>query len=163
MEMANFGQVSINSFLQRMYTSDLICSLFFLQASADETVRVVPEGGSETSVKSPDPIKHPVAVRAILPLFLTDLAEPYLITAAGDVLRTFDVSLLEEPEIVSEIDGHWHDITAIRLWPRTSKGNDGKTRVEAWIVTASLDKTIRKWRLAGRYLLLLCALCSISL
>ena len=167
MGMANFGQVSIISFCtekKKMNSSDLICPFFFLQASADETVRVIPEGVSETTVKAvkiPDPIKHPVAVRAILPLFLTDLAEPYLITAAGDVLRTFDVSSLEEPEMVSEIDGHWHDITAIRLWPRKSKGDDGKTRVEPWIITTSLDTTIRKWRLAGRFLL--CTLCTISL
>jgi hypothetical protein len=42
----------------------------------------------------------------ILSLPRTDLFEPYLITAGGDVLRTFDVSSLQEPECLSEIDGH---------------------------------------------------------
>ena len=102
--------------------------------------------------KPPEPIKHPAAVRAILPLLLTDLSEPYLISAAGDVLRTFDVSSLQEPELLSEIDGHWHDITSVQLWMRKSAGDDGRKRIEPWILTTSLDKTIRKWKLAGRFL-----------
>lgn len=91
-----------------------------------------------------------MAVRAILPLLLTDLSEAYLISAAGDVLRTFDVSSLDEPELLSEVDGHWHDITSIRLWMRTTEGNDGRKRIEPWIVTTSLDKTLRKWKVAGK-------------
>jgi WD40 repeat protein len=121
-------------------------------ASADETVRVISFNAGEYTAKSTKPpgsIKHPVAVRAILPLLLTDLSEPYLITAAGDVLRTFDVSSLQEPECLSEIDGHWHDITYIGLWMRKSEGDDGRKRVEPWIVTTGLDRTIRKWKLTG--------------
>jgi len=125
------------------------CTSF--SASADETVRVYIDRTSEAAEqgKTPGPIKHPVAVRAILPLSLTDLSEPYLLTAAGDILRTFDVSSLAEPEMMSEIDGHWYDITAIRLWIR--KQND-KARIEPWIVTTGLDRTIRKWRLEGQSL-----------
>lgn len=81
---------------------------------------------------------------------LTVLSEPYLLTAAGDVLRTFDVSELDEPQLLSQIDGHSHDITAIRLWIRKMVDDDGKRRGEPWIITTSLDKTIRKWKLAGR-------------
>lgn len=81
---------------------------------------------------------------------LTVLSEPYLLTAAGDVLRTFDVSELDEPQLLSQIDGHSHDITAIRLWIRNMVDDDGKRRGEPWIITTSLDKTIRKWKLAGR-------------
>ena len=73
-----------------------------------------------------------------------------MISAAGDVLRTFDVSSLDEPELLSEVDGHWHDITSIRLWMRTTEGNDGRKRIEPWIVTTSLDKTLRKWKVAGK-------------
>lgn len=125
----------------------------FCVASSDETVRVIPVGGVEdsaTSTKPPGAIKHPVAVRAILPLLLTDLSEPYLISAAEDVLRTYDVSSLQEPELLSEIDGHWHDITSIRLWMRKSEGDNGRKRIEPWILTTALDQTIRKWKLAGR-------------
>jgi len=119
-------------------------------ASADESVRVRLDKDTELSKgRPPVPIIHPLSVRAILPLQLTELGEPYLITGCGDVLRTYDVSSLDEPELVKEMDAHWHDITAIRLWMRQSVGEDGKTRVEPWVVTTSLDGTIRKWRLAG--------------
>ncbi|KAF9567620.1 WD40 repeat-like protein [Agrocybe pediades] len=120
-------------------------------ASADETVRIRlfnADNIAEKQGKEIKPITHPTAVRAILPLSLTDLGEPYVITAAGDVLRTYDVSQLDEPELLSTVDAHWHDIVAIKLWVRKSKGEDGQTRVEPWIVTVSLDKTIRKWRLS---------------
>jgi len=120
-------------------------------ASSDETVRVLINKSSnpdEKISKAPRPIAHPVTVRAILPLPLTDLGEPYLLTAAGDVLRTYDISELDEPELLSQVDGHWHDITAIRLWKRKASGEDGRTRIEPWIVTTGLDKTIRKWKLA---------------
>ncbi|PPQ78522.1 hypothetical protein CVT25_011794 [Psilocybe cyanescens] len=118
-------------------------------ASADDSVRLLFQGPSDSDTKKlTKPIPHPVAVRAILPLSLTDLGEPYLLTAAGDILRTYDVSELDEPDLLSEVDAHWHDITAIKLWMRRTVGEDGKTRVEPWIVTISLDKTIRKWRLS---------------
>ena len=32
---------------------------------------------------------------------------------------------------------------------RKSVGDDGYTRVEPWVVSSSLDGTIRKWRLLG--------------
>ncbi|KAF9532348.1 WD40-repeat-containing domain protein [Crepidotus variabilis] len=120
-------------------------------ASADDTAQVIPstpEDPSATLAKAPKPLVHPVAVRALLPLDLTDLGEPYLITAAGDVLRTYDVSTIDQPELLGQVDAHWHDITSIRLWNRATTGEDGKTRVEPWIVTTSLDRTIRKWKLS---------------
>ncbi|KAF8969887.1 WD40-repeat-containing domain protein [Flammula alnicola] len=120
-------------------------------ASSDDTARILPQVVSDptkSAGKVPKPLAHPVAVRAILPISLTGLGEPYLLTAAGDVLRTFDVSELDDPQLLSQIDAHWHDITAIRLWIRTTVGGDGRTRAEPWIITTSLDKTIRKWRLS---------------
>lgn len=116
-------------------------------ASSDETVQVqhvVPP--KET--KPMPPITHPVAVKAILHLGLTELAEPYLITGAGDVIRVYDVSSPEEPELLNVIDAHWHDVTALRLWVRKTVGEDGVTRVEPWVVSASLDGTLRKWRVS---------------
>ncbi|KAF8905995.1 WD40-repeat-containing domain protein [Gymnopilus junonius] len=70
-----------------------------------------------------------------------DLGEPYLITAAGDILRTYDVSELDQPELLTEIDAHSHDITVIKLWKRKTTKEDGKTYIEPWIVTTSLDQT----------------------
>ncbi|PPQ74215.1 hypothetical protein CVT26_004506 [Gymnopilus dilepis] len=119
-------------------------------ASADETVRVLQYKANDTHNKSPTPpapITHPVAVRAILPLSLSDLGESYLITAAGDVLRTYDVSEPDHPELLSEIDAHAHDITDIKLWVRKTTKEGGKTYTEPWIITTSLDKTIRRWKL----------------
>lgn len=109
-------------------------------ASADETVQVVPETSKPTIAKLPKPITHPVSARAILPLSLTVVAEPYLVTGAGDVLRTYDISDLDDPTLLGEVDAHWHDVTCIRLWIR--KGS------EPWVVTASLDGTLRKWKLS---------------
>jgi WD40 repeat protein len=90
-----------------------------------------------------------VAIRSVLPLSLTDLAEPYIITGAGDIIRIYDVSTLEEPDLIGQVDAHWHDVTALRLWVRKTVGDDDKTRVEPWIISTSLDGTIRKWKLQG--------------
>lgn len=116
--------------------------------SSDETVQIL-EQPQDSSRKPAPPITHPVAVRSILPLSLTDLAEPYIVTGAGDVIRIYDISNPDEPELIGEVDGHWHDVTALRLWVRRTTGGDNKTRVEPWIISASLDGTIRKWRLQG--------------
>ncbi|KAI0374744.1 WD40 repeat-like protein [Pilatotrama ljubarskyi] len=130
-------------------------------ASTDETVQVIPQAAAAaaaaappsapgTTVRPPPPIQHPTAVKALLPLSLTPLAEPYLLTGAGDVIRAFDVSSPEEPELLAEVDAHWHDVTALRLWMRRSavEGEKGRVMVEPWIVSASLDGTIRRWRLS---------------
>lgn len=143
--VVNSGQVRVN-----INSSNKNGCCYSVIASADETVQVVPDKGYLSSAtKMPPPITHPLAVRAILPLLLTDLAEPYLLTGAGDVIRIYDVSS-DEPELIGEVDAHWHDVTAIRLWIRKTVGKDGKTRVEPWIISASLDGTIRRWRLSGR-------------
>lgn len=118
-------------------------------ASSDETVQIVHRDPEVPVPKKPTPpIHHPLPVRSMLPLSLTELGEPYLITGAGDLLRVYDLSTPEEPEFIRDLDAHWHDITAIRLWKRKTLGDDGKTRIEPWIITTSLDSTIRKWRLA---------------
>ncbi|KAJ6547111.1 WD40-repeat-containing domain protein [Mycena capillaripes] len=115
-------------------------------ASSDDTAQIISDPAS--TAKAPVSITHPAAVRCILPLSVTDLAEPYLITGAGDVIRVYDVSSLQEPELINEVDAHWHDVTALHLWIRKSVGVDSKTRIEPWVVSTSLDGTIRKWRLA---------------
>ncbi|KAG6869079.1 hypothetical protein C0993_003399 [Termitomyces sp. T159_Od127] len=126
-----------------LYGSDLLWT-----ASADGTVQVLDRAPMSSLQKPSPPIEHPVPVRAILPLSLTELGEPYLLTGAGDIMRVYDVSTSDEPELIREMDAHWHDITAIRLWKRATIGVDGMTRIEPWIVTTSLDGTIRKWRLS---------------
>lgn len=120
-------------------------------ASAPVPAPASTPGADALPAKLPPAIQHPTAVKALLPLLLTPLAEPYLLTGAGDVIRAYDVSSPDEPELLAETDGHWHDVTALRLWMRRSKveGEPGKVRVEPWVVSASLDGTIRRWRLNG--------------
>lgn len=94
---------------------------------------------------------HPSAVKAILPVSLTSLAEPYLLSASGDVIRlyAYDPATPEDsPELLGEIDAHWHDVTALGLWMRVVE-KDGKKHQETWILSASLDATLRRWRLEG--------------
>ncbi|EPT05940.1 hypothetical protein FOMPIDRAFT_1044419 [Fomitopsis schrenkii] len=119
-------------------------------ASTDESIKVYPHPAPATPAKPIPPITHPASVKAILPLALTFLQEPYLLTGAGDVIRVYDIATPEEPELIREVDAHWHDVTALRLWMRTTpvKGGQGKLQVEPWIVSASLDGTLRKWRLS---------------
>ncbi len=99
------------------------------------------------------PITHPAAVRAVLPLSTTVIAEPYLLTGSGDIIRAYDVSSPDEPELLGETDAHWHDVIALRLWMRktTIEGEPGKIKIEPWIVSTSLDGTLRRWRLAGSF------------
>jgi WD40 repeat protein len=115
-------------------------------ASADDTVQIISLVSPETA---PITLPHPKSVRAILPLSLTELAEHYLISATGDVIRVYDVAALDDPEILLEVDAHWHDVTALRLWDRIYTRDDGQPRREPWIVSASLDGTLRKWNLQG--------------
>jgi len=49
--------------------------------------------------------------------------------------------------LLSTIDAHWHDVTILKLWLRLSEEGNVK-KIEPWIVSASLDGTIRRWRLA---------------
>ena len=97
------------------------------------------------------PITHPTGFRAVLPLpihpQLDADAFPYLLGGSGDLIRVYDISSLEEPEFIREVEGHWHDVTHLRVWLRDRKEGKGK---EVWIVSASLDGTLRKWRLAGK-------------
>ena len=118
-------------------------------ASTDETVQVVPEISNPTTDKLPKPFTYPVGARAVLSLSLTGLSEPYLVTGAGDVIRTYDISNLEEPDLLGEVDAHWHDVTSIRLWLRKVT-SPGGFRIEPWVVTASLDGTLRRWKLSGK-------------
>ncbi|KIM57064.1 hypothetical protein SCLCIDRAFT_29121 [Scleroderma citrinum Foug A] len=115
-------------------------------ASSDETVQVTYYPPAPSATKPVPPLIHPLAVRAVLPLGLTPFAEPYMVTAYGDIIRLYDVTSMFESEVVGEIDAHWHDVTAIRLWLRTSRNTSGNTRIEPIIVSTSLDGTIRKWR-----------------
>ena len=106
-------------------------------------------------------INHTSAVKALLPLHLTHLDMTYLFTAAGEVLSTYDISTVDErdgkAELLSVTDVHSHDITSLGWWVRdvegSKEGQPSVIRREPWIVSGSLDGTLRRWRLAGMWIL----------
>lgn len=107
-------------------------------------------------------LEHGNAVKCILPLAETPVGQPYLLTAHGDAIRIYDVSELveeQDPEdskktkvkgqahLLNEVDAHSHGITSLQVWMRTSPEN---SQPEAWIVSSSLDGTLRRWKLSGK-------------
>jgi WD40 repeat protein len=112
----------------------------------DETVQVQRYPAAANPTKPIPGLQHNKAIKCILPLCATPLAEPYLITGSGDAIRVYDISTLDEPELVAEFDAHSHDVTSLAYWMRPGKSGRGP---EIWIVSASLDGTLRKWKLVG--------------
>jgi len=125
---------------------------FVWSASSDESliIQPLPRLSAAANTKSiRHTIAHPHSINAILPLSLTNLSEPYIVTASGEVVRVyaFDPQAPEDkPELVGEIDAHWHDVTDLGLWMRVVE-KDGKKWIETWILSASLDATLRRWLL----------------
>jgi WD40 repeat protein len=119
-------------------------------ASTDETIQVQHYPPDKTQKPYP-PITEKKAVKAILLLQLHPQlsagAFPYLLVATGDIIRVYDVSSLDEPELIRDVEGHWHEVTGFQVWLRDVKDRKGK---EVWIVSSSLDRTLRKWRLSGK-------------
>lgn len=123
----------------------------FAAASSDDTALLTLLPAPEAPARAPPPIQHPTAVRALLPLAHTPIGEPLLVTAAGDVLRLYDVSEPANPSLLSTTDAHWHNIIALGLWYRRTGGSALSVCLEPWIVSASLDGTIRRWKLEGMH------------
>jgi hypothetical protein len=125
-------------------------------ASLDESAQtqVYPPAHGNTSAKIRPLMEHGVGVRCLLPLPITVLGAdedndvPFVLTGAGDRIRVWDVSDVHKPQEVvgAGVDGHWHDVTSIRLWTRREGGG-----VAPWAVSTGLDGVIRKWRLSGEF------------
>ncbi|VDC07116.1 unnamed protein product [Peniophora sp. CBMAI 1063] len=124
-------------------------------SSSDETVQVVryplPVPPPVTKKAKPiPPITLPTQSKALLPLPLVPSlsadadAFPYLLAASGDAIRVYDISEPDTPELLREVEGHWHDVTRMRVWLR-NEGGKGKS---VWIVSAGLDRTLRRWKLS---------------
>ncbi|KZT56431.1 WD40 repeat-like protein [Calocera cornea HHB12733] len=94
-------------------------------------------------------IPHPSAVKSLLPLSTTVLQMAYLIAGCSDEkIWVWDTSAVEDgsgpPCLLRTLDVHSHEISGLALWLRRS---DVGGR-EPWIVSASLDGTVRKWKLS---------------
>lgn len=100
---------------------------------------------------------------------------------AGDLTRASKNKKEQGPRLIGELEGHWHEVGALAAWRRTRNGplpegeGDGgdekgewkvgeaadaapgksqmaeEGRGEWWIVSASLDGSIRRWKLAGKF------------
>ena len=71
----------------------------------------------------------------------------YLLAASGDTIRVYDIGELDSPELLREVVGHWHDVTRMRIWLRS--GKESQKAKSVWIVSAGLDRTLRRWKLSG--------------
>ncbi len=125
--------------------------LFLSSASADETIQLhIYPPPAHTGLKPRTSITHTTAFRAVLPIYLhSELdsdAFPYLLAGSGDCIRVYDISSHDETDLIREVEGHWHDVTHLRTWIQGS--GDGGRR-DVWVISGSLDGTLRKWKLSG--------------
>ncbi|KIM32511.1 hypothetical protein M408DRAFT_327055 [Serendipita vermifera MAFF 305830] len=117
--------------------------------STDKTVVVQQKNGSG----SPALIEHSEAVKCVL-LVLNDYDEAtHLVTGSGEDIKIFDISALAlgegSADLLGTMDAHSHDVTGLAIWRRqpTGETNTGSGQTETWVVSGSLDGTIRKWKL----------------
>ncbi|KAG9103127.1 hypothetical protein FRC06_000153 [Ceratobasidium sp. 370] len=129
-------------------------------SSTDDTIRVQSLDNAATVS-----VLHPTHVRSLLPVHLTPAAAPVLLSGGSDgAIRIWD--LQDGEDDIAAIDGrgvnkdgvvdvHSHDVSALGLWVRDPSVEKDKTadgfaqvrQVEAWVVSASLDGTLRRWKL----------------
>ncbi|KAG8952623.1 hypothetical protein FRC04_003985 [Tulasnella sp. 424] len=145
----------------------VLASSYLWTASTDETVtirRYTPNAQPSIS-PSVVTLEHSKPVRSLLLLSNSSIAQPYLLTGNGDVIRVYDISeLVDEDEdsgasgdrkpltevsgvarLLNEVDVHSHSVTSLQLWLKTSSDTPNG---EPWIVSGSLDGTVRRWRLS---------------
>lgn len=93
-------------------------------------------------------IAQPSPVKAFLPLFYIFPDEAYLVIGVGDCLRVYSYdpsSAGDPPELLREIEAHAHDVTSLGVWMNIGKSK----QIELWVISASLDCTLRRWSLSG--------------
>ncbi|KZS99178.1 WD40 repeat-like protein [Sistotremastrum niveocremeum HHB9708] len=90
-------------------------------------------------------ITLPHTVKSILPLSLTPLNEPLVVVGSADTIVSFDISSPEDPEQLRELDVHAHDVVGLGFWVKKVESKTGAVALEPWIISASLDGTVRRW------------------
>jgi hypothetical protein len=118
---------------------------------------------SRSSDSQSKPIEHPEPVKFVLSLAGLGSPVPYLITAAGEAIYTYDVeefSLGEgDPTRLGVLDVHSHDVTALGVWFKRPDDIQKATGPDIRVVSGSLDGTIRQWKLGGN--VSFCSSCTI--
>lgn len=109
-------------------------------------------------------IQHDDFVKSVLPLSLHLPASPpfeqystAVVTGGSDEhLRLFPhpssttLTAARDDGEVYEVESHWHEITSLAVWLRTPTSAESvlppiRGREEVWVVSASLDGSIRRW------------------
>jgi WD40 repeat protein len=108
-------------------------------------------GAMKPPITIPNPLYgETTAVRSILILPETFHPTPLLLAGASDEdIRTYEISSTLDTgsrgKEVSRVQGHWSDVIDMDVWIKDIEGG----KKEAWVVSASLDATLRRWSMAG--------------
>lgn len=149
-----------------LLSADLFTRLIRCAASTDCTVHLQrPELESDRTPKRLSSIEHNAPVKCMLLVPDHDTGALHLITASGEDVHIFDVSSFVEgegeAELLATIDAHADVVSSLGLWmkqpviERRDPNNDEIISwtpdgpLEPWIISAGLDETVRKWRLAS--------------
>ncbi|KAG8908183.1 hypothetical protein FRB99_008726 [Tulasnella sp. 403] len=127
--------------------------------STDQTVvfRAYPLQPSAAPISYSLEHQHPV--KCLLDLSHSPIRQSYLLTGSGDVIRVYDISELVDDNtedghprvtqgtahLLHEIDVHSQPVTSLALWIRRTDENSPPV---PWIVSSSLDGTLRRWNLS---------------
>lgn len=108
---------------------------------------------SRISNSQSKPIEHPEPVKFLLSLAESGADKPYLITAAGEAIYTYDAEEFSQGEgeatLLGVLDVHSHDVTALGVWFKKPDDIQNSAGLETRIVSGSLDGTLRQWKLGG--------------
>ncbi|KAI6100479.1 hypothetical protein EV401DRAFT_2030832 [Pisolithus croceorrhizus] len=92
--------------------------------SSDETIQIMMYPPDPSVLKLVPPLIHLLPVCANL---------MYVVTTYGDIIWLYNISTMFKLEVVGEIDAHWHD---------TSCDVAGRIKIEPFIISVSLDRTV---------------------
>ena len=133
----------------------------------EETGGMDGETGRKPALTIPEPLYgESTSVRSLLLLPSTFHSTPLLLCGASDQsIRVFAISSTTDlasrsysseqikldpgrgrARQVSRIEGHWADVVDLDVWVKEVEGG----KKEAWVVSASLDETLRRWSMQGR-------------
>ncbi|SCV67756.1 BQ2448_5367 [Microbotryum intermedium] len=138
-------------------------------ASADNSVLLSTFDASSPS-SAPIPttrIVHPYHLKSVLPLgiALPNLNSSHLLTGSADeAIRILDLNSISSSShppfswsgipssadekmvgLVRTVEGHSHDVVDLHVYTQVGPKEQGG-RIEAWILSASVDGTLRRWK-----------------